>query len=102
MRKLKIIREEPNKATIDDYKNVAYHLAMANAHQVQAFNIINGTMNKSSQEYKCTKSALIKTEDAISRLEVSMNGKYGDCLSNDEVHEIFHPYINLLDWRKDY
>ena len=98
MRKIKVIREEKNTATTEDYKNVAYHLAMANAHHVQAFNIINGTMNKSSQEYKCTKSALIKTEDAISRLEISMNGKFGHYMSNDEIHEIFHPYINLMDW----
>lgn len=87
---IRIIRDKENEASIKDYTNIETCLNLAKAYNDKAFSIAKDIFCKSSQEYKCVKSASVKTSDAIGRIEKSLEGKFGKELSNKDIHEICH------------
>ncbi|WP_301214635.1 hypothetical protein [uncultured Clostridium sp.] len=92
---LKLIREENNKASINDYKNIEACLNLAKAYSDKAFSIGRDIFNDRSQEYKCLKAASVKTSDAINRVEISLKGKYGKRMSDEDIYKVCHQTYDI-------
>lgn len=92
---MKLIREENNKASVDDYKNIEACLNLAKAYSDKAFSIGRDIFSDRSQEYKCLKAASVKTSDAINRVEISLKGKYGKRMSDEDIYKTCHQTYDI-------